>query len=458
VRATRRRGAARGRSGADQEPDRRADRRARCADQPHRDLIGAARALGGTTVYDEALDPEACAQALREHGFASALLVGADWALVDPALCDAVIERHAENPKAYPLTFTQAPPGLAGAVVSLELLEDFVKGGARDVPFATIGGALGYVPTNPRPDPIAKPCCVQIDAELRQTCARFIPDSPARLRELESLLGGRSDLDAVEIARLARAHEGDPDAPRELTLTLPMDGADARRIVDELAEHRSDGLLTLRGGTDDALAHPIALGLVTHAKPRGLRVHVRTTLRAAAFDAATLVASGVDVISIDLFAVNGATYRRLTGEDAFGTALERMEALLGAREVVGGLPRPWVVPRITRCDAVYEEIEAFFDKWTMLAGCALIDQLCAPIPGDRIEPLGKPRAVLRRDATRRMLVRPDGAVVANEREGTEVVAKISECSLKDTWRALTERRYGAIRAGDWDDASLRTGW
>src|SRR5262249_49613715 len=55
--------------------------------------------LGGFTVFDEVLDAPLLVRALNagneetgERGFDAGLLVGCDWCLVDPELCDAVIE------------------------------------------------------------------------------------------------------------------------------------------------------------------------------------------------------------------------------------------------------------------------------------------------------------------------------------------------------------------------------
>ena len=82
----------------------------------------------------------------------------------------------------------------------------------------------------------------------------------------------------------------------------------------------------------------------------------------------------------------------------------------------------WVVPRITRCDAVYEEIEAFYDHWLMQAGAAVIDPLPVPMPGQRIAPLPLPACVRARDRARVVTIRctrgsEDPASVGAEKEG-----------------------------------------
>ena len=55
-------------------------------------------------------------------------------------------------------------------------------------------------------------------------------------------------------------------------------------------------------------------------------------------------------------------YRDLMGVDRFEHASRSLEALMAMRRerpVAGGMPLPWIVPRITRCDRVYDELEAF---------------------------------------------------------------------------------------------------
>ncbi|MEO1130325.1 MAG: hypothetical protein AAFX05_11565, partial [Planctomycetota bacterium] len=393
--------------------------------------------LGGITCFDEALDPVAAEHAMQSFRLDAALVAGPDWALVDPELCDALIERHAEHPSMYPLTFTQAPPGLAGAVVSRDVIADLASGARADVPFASIGGAIAYIPTHPRSDPIARPCCVQIDASLRSTCARFVP-GPDGL--LEAVLGPHAahldTMSAAEIAEAVRTSAVLPPFPKEITLDPSIDGA-----TDVITALGTPGaLLTLHGGDSDPLECTDLQALITLAHGRGLRVHVRTHLQSEHFDPSALIASGVDIISADLHASTAETYHALTGMDAFRMVLERFETLVDLRHVVHGLPKPWVVPRITRRDAVYEEIETFFDQWTMRAGCAVIDPLSEAIAGDRIEPLGTPRPALLRDAMRRITI------------GSSLLDPAR------AWSDLCAHRRAALDAGQFDDASLQMGW
>ena len=103
---------------------------------------------------------------------------------------------------------------------------------------------------------------------------------------------------------------------------------------------------------------------------------------------------------------------------------------------------PWIVPRLTRCDSTYGDIEGFYDTWVMRAGAAVIDSLPLSIPGERIEPLPRPASVVSRDLRRRMLILSDGSVPVSERDlhGNEVVGSAAKEPVSRLWRALSQRR------------------
>lgn len=355
--------------------------------------------LGHLSCYDEFFDPAAMAEAMRARGLDAALLVGADWALVDPGLCSAVIERHRESPETLPMAFTQAPPGLAGVVISRRLCEDLASGREAGDAMATIGGLLGFNPRRPALDPVAKACCVQIDGAVRSSPWRYIMD-PAERAWLHAALAG-ADVETIaarEIVERAERHIAEPGClltPRHLTLALASgwDGGAARGELDGFAGDPATRTVTLHAAIDAPL-----IALAQRAKSLGFVVHVRTEARCDESMIDALLAAEPDVISIDLHAVQRATYAALTRGGDMDTALRNAERMLTARRLIGGLPHPWIVPRITRRDAVYEEIEGFHDRGLVFASACVIDPLPAAIAGERIAPLPLPRAAAARDA------------------------------------------------------------
>ena len=392
----------------------------------HAAAVGAARlwsrhcwrgGLADLSCYDEALCPRLVAPHLASRAIDAALVLGPDWCFVDPALADAVIARHLERPDVNLLTFTQAAPGLAPCVIAASVVQEFAAAGN---PFASIGGLLGYIPIAPQGDPIAKPACIPVPPAVRDALARCIADHDgARIAAIR--LGPRAAIaDAAEVAAAFAGTASvecdtvwaDPRVPRppasgpcvdlsasDVTGTPPKPG-------DVAPNHRAR---TIDGrGTTPALSWP---DLVRDARAAGYAaVHLRTSLLGGEAEADALIDAAPDVISVDLVADSREVYLALTGVDAFDAvqgAMRRLMERRGTPTPDRPMPLPWIVPRITRRDAVYEQIEVFYARWLMSVGTCVIDPLPAPIPGERIEPLPiPPEAAARMRATRALRIAP----------------------------------------------------
>ncbi len=346
--------------------------------------------IAGLTCFDELFDPRRLAQTMAAHNADAALLVGADWALVDPALCDEIIRRHREHPTEHRLTFSQAPPGIAGAVVARSLVEEI-----RDAPptagaFATLGGLLGYLPMRPTADRIAKSVCVSIPASLRDTLGRFIADTPCRERYIRELINNNPDWISTPadqlIGSLIATDGFHTDAFPAHTI---CSATNADALIDwckTIQVDRSDAALTLQHPPLDSIGD-----IIDAARNAGFAsIHVRSMLDGPAEHTESLRSAKPDIISIDMLATTSEVYRELTGADRFDRVIENTERLIDTRENSGGIPSPWIVPRITRRDAVYEQLESFYDYWICRTGAAVIDPLPAPIEGERITPLTTP--------------------------------------------------------------------
>jgi hypothetical protein len=444
--------------------------------------------LGFATAFDEAIDPAVLAPMLTRLGIHGAVCLGPDWCLVDPALVDSAVERYLENPERHRLTFVQAPPGLGACVIDRGLAEDLASRPDAGV-FATAGAALGYVPVQPMPDPIARAACVTVPPSVRDAPYRFVADSRRSRAFITRILAGLGraweSASAEKIAAAARETDATTSEtmPRELILELctgrrtsgprgdwlrgsvePVERAPipwplAARAIREHSAERDDALLTLFGA-GDPLLHPELPRIVAAGKAAGATVHVRTDLVAehAVIDA--LIEAGPDVISVDLMAETAQTYRGLMGADVYHLARGNLERLLHAQGKAGGLPVPWIVPRITRCDATYAEIEPFFDRWTLAAGAAVIDALPDSLPGQRIEPLPRPTEAARRMWRERLLILCDGSAPASERDlpGERPVGDVTRDGLAGTWRRVVSHRERVARDHGPAHPDLWTGW
>lgn len=408
--------------------------------------VGVARAAaadcyrGGiaqTTVFDEQFDPTTILSVMERHGTDACAVVGADWCLTDPALLDAMMERHRAEPERQQIVFSQAAPGLAGCVLGREAVASIVK--LQDIasPLGTIGGVLGYVPVRPQADPISTLLCVKVDPCVRDLGLRAIADStPGRVliaNAMERLGDEAAEASATQAARAMETVKPFRSA-RTLILELcpgrlasadfgawrrggpipgdrrPIDLKAAHKLIREHTLLREDAVLVL-DGPGDPLMHPGVLDIIELADESGAAcVHLRTDLLHDDIDAARLAESGLGVLSVDLLANDARSYKQLTGVDRYEAVMERMGAIADTRPaLVAGLPTPWVLPRMTRCDATLEQIESFYDRWTMTLGGAVID----PLPAwteDRIQPLPIPAERAARIESEIVRVRCDGMV------------------------------------------------
>ncbi len=432
--------------------------------------------LGTMTVYDEALAAPAMNRVMEEKYLDAAVVVGADWCAVDPMLVDECVGRYrnqSPGPQAYRVSFCQAPPGLGVCLLDRGMMRDLSERAEAAGVFASLGGVLGYVPVMPTADPIAKPACVTTLPDVRDAQYRFIPDTPERHAAIANAIDAMRDgFEGAPASRIVAGVLGvrrRADSPRELVIELCtgrrtsglrgqwmrgsrdtierpcMTLAMAGRILTEFAMLRPDGAVTLAGAGDPVL-HPELSRIVAHAKKVGVSgVHIRTDLVCEEAQLAELLGCGADVISVDVMAGSAETYRKLMGVDLFDRVCGNVNRLIKDRAAAGrsagGLPIPWIVPRITRCDAVYEEIESFYDNWLLAAGAAVIDPLPVSVHGDRIEPLPIPTPAAHRMTESVMTILADGTVPSNASDysGERTIADAGRDGLAAAWGKLHAR-------------------
>ncbi|VAX41675.1 hypothetical protein MNBD_PLANCTO03-702 [hydrothermal vent metagenome] len=427
--------------------------------------------LCGMTIWDEAFDPTTTLAIMDRLKLDAAVVVGADWAMVDPDLTEAVIERYREDPAHRRLTFTQAAPGLSPCVIDRSLVEELAASVPTAGAFASLGGLLGYIPHSPILDPVAKPGCVRVGPEVRDIGVRAIADSLWRCELLGRVFAGvdpvllRAEEAGTRLrsAAEALAHRG----PAHLTLELcpgrrtggelaqliagvrrgldrvSLGVAPAVRLLEELAAARPDATVTL-GGAGDPMMHSQWQEVVSAARSAGLAaVHLRTDLQCETDEALRLLDCGANIISIDLLAETPESYRSLAGLADFARARENLVALLQARaERAGsGMPETWIVPRITRCDRVYAEIESFYDRWLSVSQACVIDPLPRRIEGDRIEPLAEPAFARWRRSLTELTVLSDGRVLVKPRKRSgKGAGNALDAGLIEVWSKVVRAR------------------
>ena len=328
-----------------------------------RRAIGAARALtpasfrGGLaslTAHDEALDPAATLAVMDELAAPAALVLAADWALLDADLTDEVAERLLIDPEARHIAFAQAPAGLAPCALARPAVAEIASNPTAG-PIATIGGLLAYTPHAPRPDPIARDICVTVAPALRDLGRRLIPDSTDRratllpaLREIAQGNTITSNLhDLLELAPHRPTHlramlaEGEDPELRERVLAFAKGAGDAAITLD----------CSACGYTP--FADSLARALIERD---AACVHVRTPLAWGQDEIDCLLASPVDIISVDVT------------DPTFTPPIEAFPEMVGV-----GLQRPWIAPRLHRNETMLDTLLQQYDAALVRYGSAVIE-------------------------------------------------------------------------------------
>lgn len=359
--------------------------------------------LGGASCYDEALRIAPALALLDRHKADAALIVDGAWTTLESSLIPQLIELHAESPDDRPVVFTQASPGHAPCLISRSGLERLADMRARGSHFATLGGILSYIPSAAAADPIAADSCLKVSPSLRDA------DPILSAAPLDLTI---EPLGAPTNARGGERRLWYPAIPSSEPIAFDT----VHRI---LAEHSAPGrpiALTLagRGGASvmgDPICHPRFSELMAtlRADERIGFIHLRTDLAGEIDDAAMAAIATVDVVSVDLLAQTETTYAKLSGHDCSLQSVldnaQRLNRILQSERAEGqlGIKGPterWIVPRITRCDATYDEIEGFYDHWLGLLGHAVIDPLPRAVENQRIAPLRTPDLAAKRNADR----------------------------------------------------------
>jgi hypothetical protein len=462
--------------------------------------------LGGMTCYDELLPAGPLAAALAEHKADAALLAGADWALVDPVLSGQVLDLHLAHPEALAVTFSQAPPGLAGIAVSAAVLKQLAENAG-----SSIGQAMAYNPQHPQADAIGRDVCFHISGEVRSCPVRLIYDTPRSCALIDALaahLGpSLASADASAIARAvaqitpaaASSTGGDGELPQQVTLELtpqritrglltpqnyldlnrdPMPLAMALRIVRQLGS-TGDVAITL-GGLGDVLLYESWEQVVAAAHEAGvLGIAIETDLLAEPAVLERLLELPIDLVSVRLNADSPEAYQRAHGIDVYKRVLDNIGQLMNSRadrvrawtpgaSETGAHPArhglPWIVPRFIKTVESLAEMETFFDRWVHFSGHAVIDPPCTgqgpqgalmPVAGP--VPMAPPRRRACRQLHTRMTIHSDGRVARCDQdwlaEGSVGTVGDGPADLAEAWRSMQALR-GADTAGRWDGMGI----
>lgn len=422
--------------------------------------------IGGTTHFEEFTDGRLIGGLLKTVEADTVLSVPACAPLIDPALIDAMIQHHEKTKHESSLTFTQAPPGLAGIVMDVALAREL---GEKDIP---VGWVLSYKPDSPQKDLIFQPCCYDIPPEVRYAVGRLTADTERSFRRLAALLGEHEDPDLVTVGRWLTDHvdttveplpceveiELTTDDPYPEALLVPRGSRVEKRgpidpkIVEQLVTEliRFDDALVVLGGFGDPLRHPQfaeVLKCIRAAEADGRKLYglaVRTRgVDLTREDMEAMIECGVDILEVALDAWTPELYSQLLSpNDPAGAKLDdvvsRMEQLRGLCQQ-RQTAKPIVVASMTKARDNVDELDGFYDGWLRRLGAATIHGFShyAGQLEDRsvIRMAPKPRLACRRLRSR-CVVLADSRVTMCDQDfnGRHSVGSLGEQTLEQIWR------------------------
>jgi len=454
-------------------------------DIPKRDALRRARKWAPTcwrggvrnaSYFDEQGSPFNLMKVAEETGADSVLWVPEAGPLFDPEIASGMVKQHEKQIEVFHFTFSQAPPGLAGAVYHRDFLVQAIQVGGSP------GDAFEFKPEKPQRDLVEFVCHYELPEAVRFGPFRFTADGRwglEMLREFWRSVPGAEEASAADAVRAMWEH---PELragrfPKEVEIEVTnrckmqcsfcprssrraeerdMDFGLYRKIVKELGEY-DDVRLTL-SGLGEPLLHPELPGMVREAKEGGvLGVHVETNGLLMEGDLLDeLVDADPDVISVSLDANTPKTYGSLKGADHFARVSGNIERLI---EQVKGKPEggPIVCVSMVKLAENESEVEGFYDRWQSL-GCWVVirgyNDYAGQIPQRSPLPMALAERIPCRKLDDEMTITADGRVVccSQDYKCREVVGDLTTGHVSEIWNS--DKMWGLRRAQQARDYSV----
>ncbi len=358
--------------------------------------------INALTVFDELFEPQLLAKVMQEREIDAAVLVGADWCVIDANLVDQTIARYRSDPVQNRLTFSQAAVGLCGCVIDRSIAEDLARAKG---PWATIGAVLGYHPHAPKGDPIAKDPCVKVSPAVRDVMLRCVWDDInfqrvwSRMGEDAWTLQGDALASALRVQHDACVAENsfvaeilDINLERLTADDMPVIVRELRRLM----QSQPALAVTIRDQAGSG-AWQIVVDAARSLHVAG--IHIRFSQVVLSDDATVLLDAldmHIDAISLDLPGDSQRSWEVAQAMPSREATWEAVQAFLDERaKRIVSLPHTWLVPRMAKHETTLDDLDSFFDRWLLTAGACVIDP---PQRAGRIEPLPLPRDAACRDA------------------------------------------------------------
>lgn len=428
--------------------------------------------LGGTTYFDEFVNPRLIVELLKSNAADVVLCVPGSAALFDPGLAERMIEHHRAHQDETRMTFTQAPPGLAGLLLDAQVLADVAK---KDIP---VGWVFSYKPDSPQKDLIFQTCCFELPPEVRYAVGRVCGDTDRSWDRVAGIIRDRADTDASTVGRwlIEKERTTIEPLPREVEIELTTDdpypgtllrprGSNVGRrgpILQEIVQGiagdlcRFDDSLMVLGGFGDPLRHAQFNDILSAIRTpgRGAQGVYGLAVRTAGVDLSddrirTILDYDVDIVEMTLDAWSPGLYAGVQSPDGHDSA--NLDKVLSAMDRLNEASRernsvkPIIVPSMVKAKENIHELDDFHDGWlrkkgtVCLAGYSHRAGQCDDHAVVNMAPW--PRVPCRRLRSR-CLVLADGRVTPCDEDfrGLQTVGDLHQDSLVQIWQSAGYQR------------------
>ena len=346
--------------------------------------------LLGACAFDEDILSHVLYEIAKAMKVEAVMVVPAHACLIDPEIIDRQIEQYIEHKDEWKFNFTQAPPGLSGVILHIDVLDQLRKASKL------AGQVVSYHPSSARPDIIGKPCNTPIDAAIIKTPVRFLCDTYRSLK-LASELAERIDLtnaSAEQITQITKSvlMEVVNEYPKDIELEIyagwpwpkglrqaPKDNSGAKDVTQEIEKigdivKSVDDLTVFIGGNGDPINHPQLeqiIGQLKQAGVFGIGLHTAAVCEKEMME--KLAQLDIDVINILIDVPDPQLYNKIMGIDAYQKVMDNIETL---SETLRSLrkPIPLIIPEMIKTEQTLELMDEFYDSWFRRVGWAIIRQ------------------------------------------------------------------------------------
>ncbi len=436
--------------------------------------------LGEATYFDEQRFCGEMVAFLANREAHTVYNVPAEAAFVCPELSDEIIKHHKEHTGEMRFTFSQSPPGLAGCVYRLDMLNDITVTGGY------IGDVLAYNPDSPHADYIVQECAYKVGPEIYSSAWRYIADTRRGLEAMQQLSNNAGgEIWQWPAAKIISCMEEQNrreryKLPREVEIEIEAETSSLRikgyphrhegkagdiirqrgRMSKETFAHiaeqtgQYDDVCITIGGFGEPLGHPELIEFVEIAHKAGvLGINIETDGQLLEGKLAErLLQSDADIISVYIDANSEAVYEQakgqINGQVSFEKLAEQLDDFTEKSKQNNG---PVIVPHLVKTRATMADMEGFYDRWIRKCKAAVIvgyNDYAGQIESKAVMNMCPPQRRVCRRLLNDMMILANGEVVICNQDfkGQCVAGNVNESSLQDIWRSevlevLREKQY-----------------